>query len=59
MSEGELDEYSDSEDASQTQLPDDVIPECITDAMSMEHVASYLKKNSIPDQYCDAFIGKL
>ncbi len=38
---------TDDDEGSQTQH---VIPQSITEAMSVEHVASFLRQNNIPDQ---------
>ncbi len=46
---------TDDDEGSQTKLPDHVIPQSITEAMSVEHMASFLRQNNIPDQYCKAF----
>lgn len=50
---------SDSEvEGSETQMPEDVTPLYVTEHMSVENVILYLKKNSIPDKYCEVFKGK-
>lgn len=55
----ELD-YRDCDDSfSETQLPDDVVPTSITDHMSVEHVAAYLKDHGIPSGFCDIFKGRI
>ena len=50
---------SDYEEESETQLNSDVVPDSVTEAMSVDHVILYLKKHDIPDKYCKVFKGKV
>jgi hypothetical protein len=47
----------DDSNEEETQLSNSVMPEFITDFMSVENVTNYLKENGIPQHYCDVFRG--